>query len=268
MAHHLLAIDVGNSHVVVGCFVDGVLEQSFRIGTNVKMTADELRVLLGSLLAEQGFKFDQVDAVALSSVVPTVTRNFLPLAADKDLLVVEPNGKFSFTIDVPLPEQLGVDRLVNAEAALTGYGAPVIVIDSGTATTFCAIDGDRRYLGGAITPGIEISTAALFSRASRLASVDLRPPPSVIGKTTETNLQSGIIFGYASLVDGMVQRIKQELKAPAAKVVGTGGWMEVLRPVCKEVDAVDRDLTLFGLYCCWSRARGNPMTKLPLRVTR
>jgi type III pantothenate kinase len=175
------------------------------------------------------------------------------------VLEVSHRSAFGFELAVPLPEQVGADRLVNAEAAIAKYGAPAVVVDSGTATTWCAIDARRRYLGGAIAPGISVSTDALFQRASKLASVELKLPPTVIGNTTETALQSGIVNGYVALLDGMVARIKEELGEPQARTIGTGGWMELLGKASKQIQVVDPQLTLDGLYCLWRRAQGKPV---------
>ena len=259
MSERLLVLDIGNTQTVLGLYEGARLAQHWRVTTHAARTADEFRIVLKGLLREGEVDLRDIAAVALSSVVPQVTRNFAQAFAGKPLLEVSCRIAFGFEIAVPLPEQVGADRLVNAEAALLKYGAPAIVVDSGTATTWCAIDGRRRYLGGAIAPGISISTEALFARASRLAGVDLRRPERVIGNTTETALQSGIVNGYVALLDGMVARMREELGEKDVRVVGTGGWMELLGPASREIQHVDSHLTLDGLYCLWRRSVGRPV---------
>lgn len=259
MSEKLMVLDIGNTQTVLGLYEGARLTRHWRVTTHAARTADEFRIVLRGLLDESGVKLDDIDAVALSSVVPPVTRNFAQAFVGKPVLHVSARIAFGFEIAVPLPEQVGADRLVNAEAALVKYGAPAIVVDSGTATTWCAIDSRRRYLGGAIAPGISISTDALFARASKLAGVDLRLPERVIGNTTETALQSGIVNGYIALLDGMIARMKDELGEPGVRVIGTGGWMELLGPASREIQHVDGQLTLDGLYCLWRRSVGRPV---------
>jgi type III pantothenate kinase len=265
-SERLLAVDVGNTQIVLGLFAGERLQASWRVATRADRTADELKQMLAGLLGEAGTTLAAIPAVAVSSVVPAVTRNLSSLGSGRELLVVGVRTPLAFDVAVPLPEQVGADRLVNAEAAVTRHGVPVVIVDAGTATTFCAVDARRRYLGGAIAPGIQVGTDALIARASRLASVDLAPPGRAIGDTTESALQSGIVLGHAVLIDGMVRRIKAELVARRRggagrppRVVGTGGWMELLGACCREVDVVDRELTLHGLYYVWRRAHGRPV---------
>jgi type III pantothenate kinase len=259
VTERLVVIDIGNTQTVLGLYDEGKLVRSWRVTTKAARTADEFRIVLRGLLAEQEIEPGDVDAVAVSSVVPPVTKNFVHAFEGKDVLEVSHRIAFGFEIAVPLPEQVGADRLVNAEGAIAKYGAPAIVVDSGTATTWCAIDGRRRYLGGAIAPGISISTDALFARASRLASVELKMPAKVIGNSTETALQSGIVNGYVALLDGMVARMREEMDEKEIRVIGTGGWMELLGKASKEIQRVDPHLTLDGLYCLWRRAQGKPV---------
>ena len=259
MTEKLLVLDIGNTQTVLGFYEGPKLARHWRVTTHAARTPDEFHFMLRGLLAEGGATPDQLDAVALSSVVPAVTRTFADAFRGKPMLEVNARTAFGFEIAVPLPEQVGADRLVNAEAALTKYGAPAIVVDSGTATTWCAIDSKRRYLGGAIAPGISISTDALFARASKLAGVDLKRPERVIGNTTETALQSGIVNGYVALLDGMVARIREEMGEKDVRVIGTGGWMELLGDHSREIQRVDPHLTLDGLYYLWRRASGRPV---------
>lgn len=252
-------LDIGNTQAVLGLYEGSRLERHWRVTTHAARTADEFHFVLRGLLAEAEVTPASLDAVALSSVVPAVTGSFTSAFRGKPVLEVTSRIQFGFEIAVPRPEQVGADRLVNAEAVLVKYGVPAIVVDSGTATTWCAIDGRRRYLGGAIAPGISIATEALFARASLLSSVDLRRPERVIGNTTETALQSGIVNGYVSLLDGMVARMKEELGEADVRVIGTGGWMELLGGASREIQHVDSHLTLDGLYCLWRRSVGRPV---------
>lgn len=263
MSENLLVLDIGNTQSVLGLYEGHRLTRHWRVTTHAARTSDEFRFMLRGLLHEGGVSMAGIEAVALSSVVPSVTRNFTSAFVGKPVFEVNHRVQFGFEIAVPLPEQVGADRLVNAEAALAKYGAPAIVVDSGTATTWCAIDSKKRYLGGAIAPGISISTDALFAKASRLASIDLRRPERVIGNTTETALQSGIVNGYVSLLDGMIARMKEELGEKDVRVIGTGGWMELLGPASREIQHVDGHLTLDGLYCLWRRSVGRPLDVWP-----
>ncbi|MBI3890534.1 MAG: type III pantothenate kinase [Candidatus Wallbacteria bacterium] len=250
-----LALDVGNTQTVIGAFERHTLVLDWRISTDSKRTADEYRHLLHGFLADGGIRPERCRRALVSSVVPPVTRALEGLSKDLELFVVDWRSPFSFTNRARQPETVGADRLVNAEAALRLHGAPLIVVDSGTATTFCAINAEREYLGGAIAPGVSVAAEALFARASRLANVDLRRPGQVIGDTTESALQSGIILGHAAMIDGMVAMLRQELTpGPAAKCIGTGGWMDVLGPLCKTLDAIEPDLTLLGLLWVWENA--------------
>ncbi|MBI4867654.1 MAG: type III pantothenate kinase [Candidatus Wallbacteria bacterium] len=259
-----LALDVGNTQTVIGAFERSRLVSDWRISTDPRRTADEYRHLLNGFLDDAGIARPRCERALVSSVVPAVTRALGGLSADLELYVVDWRSPFSFVNCARQPESVGADRLVNAEAAVQKHGVPLIVVDSGTATTFCVIDSDRRYLGGAIAPGVAISSEALFSRASRLASVDLTAPDRAIGDTTETAVQSGVLLGHAALIDGMTQRLAAELRSreesgsrgPAVpwrvKVVGTGGWMDVLGGLCRSIDVVEPNLTLEGLLAVWS----------------
>lgn len=251
----LLAIDAGNTNTVLGLFNERKLFRTWRISTHPIPTPDELRARLHALAAVDGLKLDfasmsGLDTVA-SSVVPQFTGVLRQAFGGTGFHVIDNRAPFSFRIAASPPEQVGADRLVNAEAVVREHGAPAIVVDSGTATTICALargrDGIPEYRGGAIMPGIELGREALARKAAQLFPVELVPPSHVIGTNTQDALRSGILHGYASMVDGMIRKFKQELGAPAAPVVATGGISELLRPVAREIDHFDPDLTLKGI---------------------
>jgi type III pantothenate kinase len=244
----LLAADVGNTQTVLGLYRDGELDDHWRLTTEHSTTADELGVLLGGLL-----DFDSVDGICLATSVPALVREWELLAskwAAAPLLVVGPGVKTGIPIRYDDPRELGPDRIANAIAAKDRYGAPVIVVDFGTSTNFDVVSPAGEYVGGVLAPGIEISMDALFARAARLVKVDYAAPPSVIGKTTVGGLQSGLVYGFAGQVDGIVARIREELGAEA-RVVATGGLAELVTPHSQTIERVDAFLTLEGLRLVW-----------------
>jgi type III pantothenate kinase len=249
----LLAVDVGNTQTVLGLYHGDRLTDNWRLATERTRTGDELGVLLSGML-----DFDAVDGICLSSTVPTLIREWERLAsrwAASDLLVVSPGIKTGIAIHYDDPREVGPDRIVNSVAAKHRYGAPCIVVDFGTSTNFDVVSADGEYVGGVLAPGIEISMDALFARAARLVKVDFAAPPSVIGKTTVGGLQSGLVYGFAGQVDGIVQRIRGELEAPDAPVVATGGLADLIAPHTATIARVDPDLTLEGLRLVWERNR-------------
>ena len=245
----LLAVNVGNTETSLGVFRERELAWRWRMRTAPERTADELALLFGGFLGQQGLSFDRhVTGVVISSVVPTATRSLREMVEGYfgfPPVVVEPGIKTGIPVRVDNPREVGADRVVNALAALTKYGAPAIVVDIGTATTFDVVSPEGEYVGGAISPGIQVSARALYERTARLLLVELVPPRSVIGRSTVEALQSGLVFGYASLIDGMVERIAKELGDPT--VVATGGLANVVVGECRTVDHVEPWLTLEGL---------------------
>jgi type III pantothenate kinase len=251
----LLGIDVGNTQTVIGVFKSGRLRDHWRISTERERTADEIALALGGFLAFVGWSLDMIDGMIISSVVPEMTRALIHMANDilhLDPMVVDSDTDTGIPIMYEDPRQVGADRLVNAAAAIEKYGAPCIVVDFGTATTWDAIDRDGAYLGGTIAPGVEISADALFRHAARLSRVELVPPVSAIGRNTVESMQSGIIHGTAGQVDRLVELFKQELGAEA-KVIATGGLSEVVVGMCRSVDVTDPLLTLDGLKILYER---------------
>jgi len=249
----LLAVDVGNTQTVLGLYRDGDLAEHWRVATDRSRTGDELAVLLGGLLDP-----DAVDGICLSTTVPTILREWEHLAerwAHAALLVVGPGVRTGIPIRYDDPREVGPDRIVNAVAVRARYGAPAVVVDFGTSTNFDVVSRDGEYVGGVLAPGIEISMEALFARAARLVNVDFAAPPSVIGKTTVGGLQSGLVYGFAGQVDGIVARIREELEAPQATVVATGGLAELIAPHSAVIEHVDPFLTLEGLRLVWELNR-------------
>ena len=245
----LLAIDVGNTETVVGVFRDEELTSRWRMHTSPERTADELALVFGGFLGQQGLSFDRnVTGAVVSSVVPSATqalREMVHRYFRFDPVVVEPGVKTGVPVLTDNPKEVGADRIVNALAAFTKYGGPSIVVDFGTATTFDVISAEGALLGAAIAPGLQVTARALFERAARLPLVELVAPRSPVGKNTVESVQSGIVFGYASMVDGMVERIEKELGD--ATVIATGGLAPVVIGECASVDHHDAWLTLEGL---------------------
>lgn len=253
----ILAVDIGNTQTVLGLIVDGRLDGTWRISTDATLTADEIRVKIGGLLALEGGSWDEVERLVIASVVPMLTVAYEQLALDATgtrPLVVGPGLRTGLRIAYDNPHEVGADRIANALAAVDGYGAPVIVVDFGTATTLDVVDASGAYLGGAIAPGVEASAEALFRRAARLSAVELEAPARVIGRTTRESVQAGLVLGEALMVDGLVRRAWSELGAECP-VVATGGLAERMAPLCETVGAVDPDLTLKGLVHVWESNR-------------
>jgi type III pantothenate kinase len=253
----LLAIDTGNTQTVLGLYDKDRLAADWRIATKKGETADELGALLRALFAGEGLSTSSVDGVIVSSVVPdwngilaaTARRTF-----GQEALFVAPGIKTGLPILYENPHEVGADRIVNAVAAVQRFGAPVVVLDFGTATTFDVVSPKGEYLGGVIAPGLGISAEALFQRAARLMRVDVKRPAHIIGRTTEESVQSGLFHGYVSLVEGVVKRLRAELGVEAP-VVATGGLASVFHGELPFITAVDPHLTLLGLRLVWERNR-------------
>lgn len=243
----VLTIDIGNSHTVLGWYPEDSLERHWRIRSDPGRTPDETRWLLSRILAE--VPMARAGAI-ISSVVPDLTcawSQALGSELGTSPLEVGPQLKTNLAIGLESPGELGADRVCNAVAAIARYGAPVVVVDFGTATTFDVISPDGVYLGGAIAPGVVTSTEALFARAAKLSSVGLRPPERALGRSTEEGLLSGIVFGFAGQVDGLLERLRAELPAEPA-LVATGGVAPLVAPLTRHRLQLDPFLTLDGLY--------------------
>ena len=260
----LLAIDVGNTNIVLGVFESDRLIKSWRIATFRERTADEMGVLVTQLFEQSGFDRAAVDGIILSSVVPPLTRPMEDMARQyfgREPVTVDPAKNSGMPVLYTPPSDVGADRVVNAVAAYELYGRakqiPLIVVDFGTATTFDAVSAAGEYIGGVICPGIGISADALFQRAARLPRVDVRKPDSIVGKTTVTSMQAGLFFGYVSMVDGIVQRMRAEMPGgDRASCIATGGMADILAVETKAIEQVEPDLTLQGLRIIFERARG------------
>lgn len=248
----LLAIDVGNTNVVVGWYVNGALARTWRTATDHARTEDELAVTLDALLAQAKATIAQVDALVLGSVVPPLTLAFGRLAETHGIksLVIGPGVKTGVKLRVDNPSEVGADRIANTLAAHRRYGGPTIVVDFGTSTNLDVVSAEGDFLGGAFAPGLEVAAESLFGRASRLFRVPLTPPKQAIGKNTVDCLRSGIVFGYVGLIEGLVARLRAELPAPA-RVIATGGLASTIAPLTATIETVDDDLTLEGLRMLW-----------------
>jgi len=252
----LLVIDVGNTNTVLGVYRKEELLHCWRLTTARERTADEWGVLIRTLFQIGDISNDTVSAVAISSVVPPARPAMEEMAVryfGVQPLFIEATMDLGMPVLYNPPGDVGADRIVNAVAAYEEYGGPVIVVDFGTATTFDAISAQGEYLGGVIAPGIGISAEALFLRAARLPRVEIRQPGAVIGSSTVSSMQSGLYWGYAGLVDGILKRMKQELENP--HVISTGGLAELIFPACDEIDAVEKNLTLEGMRLIYQRMK-------------
>ncbi|MDP9022770.1 MAG: type III pantothenate kinase [Actinomycetota bacterium] len=252
----LLAVDVGNSQTVVGVFNGVELAEQWRISTETVRTADEVALIFQGLLAFADLSFSRnVHGVVIASVVPTVTEALREMVQRYFLfepVVVEPGTRTGIAVQVDNPREVGADRIVNAVAAQQLYGAPSVVVDFGTATSFDVVSRDGRFVGGAIAPGVQLSFEALVAKAARLPKVEIVTPRSVIGTSTVAALQSGVVYGAAGVVDAIVARIRGEVGGEAT-TVATGGLAPAVLEACTSIDHHDPWLTLKGLRLIWER---------------
>jgi len=257
----LLAIDVGNTNIVLGVFRGADLAHSWRLATLRERTADELGILVTSLCVHHGISREHISGIVLASVVPPLTGTVMAMAREyfgREPFNIDTAANIGMPILYDNPSEVGADRIVNGIAAYEQYGRSagraVIVVDFGTATTFDAISARGEYLGGVICPGPQISADALFQRAAKLPRIDVRKPDRVIGRTTVGSMQAGLFWGYVDMVTGLVNRIRKELGGEAA-VVATGGLAASVAPETSVVEHVDPELTLRGLRIVWERNR-------------
>ncbi|MFD2209299.1 type III pantothenate kinase [Virgibacillus halophilus] len=247
----IFVIDVGNTNTVLGVFQDSVLIQEWRIKTDRHKTEDEYAMLIKSLFTDKELTFHDMDGIIISSVVPPIM--FALEKMCKDYFYIEPLIVGAGTIQnqlkmrYPNPSEIGADRIVNAIGAIEEYGSPLIIIDFGTATTYCYINDKQEYHGGVIAPGINISMDALYRNTAKLPKIELEAPPRVIGNNTIEAMQSGIFNGSVAQVDGIVNRMQSEM-ATDAKVIATGGLAPLVSAASETIDVVDTFLTLKGLY--------------------
>ena len=257
----LLAIDVGNTNIVLGVFKGTDLVHSWRLATLRERTADELGILITHLCAHHGIKREQVSGIVMASVVPPQTGTMITMAREyfgSEPLNLDPSVNTGMPVLYDNPREVGADRVVNGIAAYEQFGREkqraVIVVDFGTATTFDAVSAQGEYLGGVICPGPQISADALFQRAAKLPRIEVRKPETVIGRNTVASMQAGLFWGYVDMVEGLVKRMRAELGGDVT-VVATGGLASTVAPETKVVEHVDGELTLRGLRIVWERNR-------------
>src|SRR5919198_2111907 len=253
----LLAVDVGNTQTHIGMFRDGDLVEHWRIATVRESTGDELATVLVGLLELRDLGLRDVDGAIVSSVVPQLIHEYETLSdryLDGVLRVVGPGLKSGIPIRTENPHEVGADRLVNAVAAYARVKSACIVVDFGTAITYDAVSAEGELLGAIISPGVEISMEALSERAAKLPKVELEKPKELIGRSTQASIQSGVIYGFAGQVDGIVHRVRAELGVEA-HTIATGGLAMAIAPHCEEIDEVDDLLTLTGLRLLWEMNR-------------
>ena len=245
----LLAIDIGNTNITFGLYEGKELGPRWRIRTIHEKMPDEYGILMVELFEHEGYKPEAVSGVVIASVVPPLSQAFKAVSqryVGLDPLLIDAGVRTGVRIQYDDPRQVGADRVVDAAAVKALYGTPACVVDFGTGTTFDAVSAEGDYLGGAIAPGIGIAAQALFERTAKLPRVELTRPPSVIGRNTPHAMQSGLLFGYVGLVEGMVARFKAEL-GPETRIIATGGLAEVIAQETDVIDVVDPWLTLHGL---------------------
>ena len=252
----LLVADVGNTNTKIGVFDGPRLVTSWRMTSRREQTADEYGLVIETFLQTRGIPVAAIHGIAISNVVPPV-QQALEQMAEKyfgvTALSVEPGVTTSIPLAVENPREVGPDRIVSMVAAVAAYGAPLIVVDLGTATRFDCVNARGEFIGGAIAPGIAVALDALLNRAARLFRVELVRPKEAIGRNTVTNIQSGVVYGYAGLVDGLVERMKTEMGG-SPKVIATGGLAPLIADVVRSIEHVDPDLKLHGLRLIYQRA--------------
>lgn len=253
----IFVLDVGNTNTVLGVYDEDILKYHWRIETSRNKTEDEYGMVIKSLLHHEGLSFDQFDGIIISSVVPPIMfalermcKKYFGIKP----LIVGPGIKTGLNIKYENPREVGADRIVNAVAGIQDYGAPLIIVDFGTATTYCYINEEKQYMGGAIAPGIGISTEALYTKASKLPRIEISRPEDIIGKNTVSAMQSGILYGYVGQVEGIVNRMKAQSNLEPT-VIATGGLATLIANESTVIDIVEPFLTLKGLQLIYKRNR-------------
>jgi len=252
----ILVMDVGNTNIVLGVYEDKKLLINWRMGSDKEKTSDEFGMFILSLFNNEKLDIGKVEAVVIASVVPPImyslehaVRKYFKL----EPLIIGPGVKTGINIKIENPREVGADRIVNAVAAYDIYGGPLIIVDFGTATTFCAISSKSEYLGGVICPGIKISAEALFQKAAKLPRIELNKPESVIGRNTVLSMQSGIFYGYVGQVDYVVRRMKREMNEENIKVIATGGLARLIASESETINEINGLLTLEGLRIIYEK---------------
>lgn len=260
----IAVFDVGNTNIVLGIYKEEELIDYLRIGTDKEKTSDEYTMIIYQFFQYIKLDVDDIEDVIISSVVPNIMYS-LEHASRKlfkvEPLIIGPGVKTGMNIKYDNPKQVGADRIVNAVAAYEKYGGPLVIVDFGTATTFCAISEKGEYLGGTIAPGIKISSEALFEKAAKLPRVELEKPGKVICKDTVSSMQAGIIYGYVGLVDHIIEKMKKEINCKKCKVIATGGLSNLIASETDSIDIVDKFISLEGLNIIYRRNRDERQKK-------
>ncbi|WP_164670640.1 type III pantothenate kinase [Virgibacillus doumboii] len=252
----IFVLDVGNTNTVLGVFKEDKLIYEWRIKTDRYKTEDEFGMLMKSLLDHEGISLTDIDGIIISSVVPPIMFALEKMCSKyvgrEPLIIGKETVHTYLRMAYPNPKEIGADRIVNAVGAIEEYNAPLVIIDFGTATTYCYINEKKEYQGGLITPGIHISMEALYSKASKLPKIEIQAPENVIGSSTVEAMQSGVFYGYVGQVDGIVKRMKADMQQEP-KVIATGGLAALISEASETIDHVDKHLTLKGLYLIYQK---------------
>ncbi len=254
----LFVIDVGNTNIVAGFYEGDKLKSSYRMATDKNKSSDEIGLFFSQLLNHEGISKEEIRDVIISSVVPSIMHaleNAIKKYVGISPIVVNGSLDLGLNICYDDPKEVGADRIVNAVAVDKIYGGPAVIIDFGTATTFCVIDGCSNYLGGVIYPGLKISMDALVEKTSKLPRIEIIRPENVVGKNTVCSMQSGLVFGYAGMVDAVVSRIKKEIGTPEMLVIATGGLSTLIAKESETIQTIDKNLTIKGLKIIYDRIK-------------
>ncbi|SIS62056.1 type III pantothenate kinase [Salimicrobium flavidum] len=250
-------LDVGNTNTVLGVFDEDVLKYHWRIKTDRYKTEDEYGMLIQSLFSYEGLQFSDIEGVTISSVVPPIMYSLERVAEKyfhkKPIIIGTEHVEEGLEMAYPNPSEIGADRIVNAVGVIEDYSTPAVIIDFGTATTYCYVDSENRYVGGAIAPGINISMEALYAKAAKLPKIEIKQPEDVVGQSTVEAMQSGVFYGYVGQVDELVRRMKEKAEGEEPVVIATGGLSNLIANESRTIDHVDPFLTLRGLNVIYQR---------------